>query len=80
MLHDTLGKQTVEAFRPCVVTATSFIEGHRGGRLNLIEKLDDDATDATLAAATNDDELLEAIEALPRPKADKAPAAPAKPK
>jgi hypothetical protein len=73
-LHDTIGRQTVEAFRPCVVTSTPFIESNRAGKLNVIEALADDASDADLAAAKNDDELLEAIEALPRPKA-----APAKP-
>lgn len=69
MLHDTIGRQQVEAFRPCVVTGTSFIESHRGGKLKIIEKLDDDASDEGLAAATNDEELLKAIDDLPRPKA-----------
>ena len=78
-LHDTLGRQTVEAFRPCVVVGTSFIESHRGGKLKILETLADEATDDTLAAAKNDDELLEALEALPRPSAEpaKAPAKPA---
>lgn len=65
MLHDTLGQQTVEAFRPCVVKATSFIESHRGGRLNILAALDDSASDEALAAATNDDELEAAIKDLP---------------
>lgn len=69
MLHDTIGRQQVEAFRPCVVNGTSFIESHRGGKLKILEQLAEDASDEALAAATTDEELLEAIEALPRPKA-----------
>lgn len=69
-LHDTLGRQTVEAFRPCVVEGTPFIESHRGGKLKVIEALADDASDADLAAAKDEDELLEALEALPRPQAE----------
>lgn len=78
-LHDTIGRQTVEAFRPCVVTKTPFIESQVGLKLKVVEPLADDASDEALAAAKDEDELLEAIEALPRPKAEaKAAPAPAK--
>lgn len=78
-LHDLLGRQTVRAGRPSVVTPTAFIESHRGTRLTVLETLADEASDAPLARSKNEEELDAAIAALPRedkPVAKKA--APAK--
>lgn len=66
-LHDLLGQQTVQAYRPTVVTATAFIESHRAGKLEVIEELADEASDAVLAVAKDEAELAEAIKGLPRP-------------
>lgn len=68
-LYDLNGRQEVAAFRPSVVTRTSFIDIHRGGKLTVLEELADEADDTALALATNDDELKAAIAALPRAKA-----------
>lgn len=70
VLYDMNGRQTVAAFRPSVVTRTAFIDLQRGSKLTVLEELADEATDATLAAATNEEELKAAIEALPRAKAE----------
>ena len=87
-LYDLLGRQTIESYRPTVVTQTGFITRMRDDRLTVLEKLADDASDEALAEARNAEELAAAIEALPRPAkpaapkpAEKpAPVAPAKPK
>lgn len=80
MLLDLYGAQEVAAERPTVVTYTNFIGNNRGTRLEVIEELDEEATDAALAAAKNPDELAAAIAALPRPAKPepKSAAAPAK--
>lgn len=70
-LHDLIGRQTVQAYRPCVVTNNAFIEAHRAGKLEILEELADEATDATLAAARNEEELKAAIADLPRAKSAK---------
>ena len=67
-LHDTLGRQTVEAYRPTVVNATAFIESHRGGKISVLEELAEDASDATLAKAKDAEELEKALAGLPRAK------------
>ena len=66
-LYDLNGAQVVQAHRPTVVESTPFIERMAGDRLTKLETLADDASDAALAAARHEDELDEAIEALPRP-------------
>lgn len=66
-LHDLLGRQTLQAERPTVVELTPFIESHRGTRLKIIEMLGDEASDAGLALAADDDALEAAIADLPRP-------------
>jgi hypothetical protein len=55
---------------------TPFMERHRGERLTVLETLADEASDADLAAAADEDALYAAIEALPRAEkvAKKAPA------
>lgn len=71
-LHDMFGGQGVNAHRPCVVSATPFIENMRGSKLKVLAELADDASDDILAAAKTDEELAEAIELLkptPRKKA-----------
>lgn len=87
-LLDLYGSQQIAAERPTVVTRTSFIDVNRGRKLEVLEELADDASDEALAEATTADELVAAIEALPRPpkpamkvvaeKPATAPAAPPK--
>lgn len=89
-LQDLFGGQVVQAFRPSVVTRTPFIEANRGGKLTVLEELDDEASDAMLAEAKTEDDLKAAIEALPRkekpavktaaPKSAPAPVPTTKPK
>lgn len=62
-LLDIGGRQTVESYRPCVVTNTPFIESHRAGKLKILEVLADEASDQSLANAKD---LKAAIAALPR--------------
>ena len=66
-LHDTYGRQGVAAFRPCVVTRTTFIDVNRGRKLEVLEELADEASAESLAEAKSAYELAAAIAALPRP-------------
>ena len=82
-LHDLFGRQTIHASRPTVVIASAFIEGQKGRKLKVLELLDDDADDATLAKAKSPADLEKAIAALPKhgekKAAAEADAEPAKP-
>lgn len=64
VLYDLTERQMIAAHRPSVVTVTPFITNHRGGKLEVIEELADEATDEMLADAKD---LDEALKALPRP-------------
>lgn len=65
-LHDLLGNQVIEAYRPTVVELTPFVTNLRGVRINVLEDLADDASDAELALAGTDAALEAAIAKLPR--------------
>lgn len=77
MLLDLFGQQQVAAHRPSVVKRTTFIDLQRGRKLEVLEELADDASDASLALATNEAELAAAIEALPRAAKPEPKVAPA---
>lgn len=68
-LYDLVGRQVIAAHRPSVVTETTFITTQRGGKIEVLEELLDEADDETLNEATD---LAAALKALPRP----APTAP----
>lgn len=66
-LYDLQHRQVIQANRPTVVENTNFIQVNRGGKLQVLEILADDASDAGLQMATDSIELEAAIAALPRP-------------
>lgn len=75
-LYDLATRQVIAAHRPSVVSNSPFIQNHRGTKLQVLETLADDATDAALADAKD---IEAAIKALPRAAAPE-PKKPAKPK
>ena len=83
-LYDMALGQDIAASRPSVVERSSFVTNQVGlGRLEILEALADEASDAPLAAARTEAELKAALDKLPRPAAPapKSPAAkPASPK
>lgn len=62
-IQDLIGRQIVEAYRPCVVEKTAFIGSMIGYKLNVLDELSDEADDKPLADAKD---LDAAIAALPR--------------